>query len=259
MRRAWDLDRPLRGPRRRSGRRAPPARRRCEGGRRGRRRRWPGHGAGGRGDHGMAVARQRVDDVVPARRFGERAVDEDVRGARKATARDCRWPLPSPSRHGRMRMIVFPLRRSVGLRAATASSRVATLPMFVRSRPSRTRWTISRSWARSDSTTKSTARPSAAAPRAAYDGHEGSSGPDQACGRLLDVPADDVEYQVDATDVFQRVLLEVDELLRAEVERLLAVGGASGADDVGANLRASCVTIDPTAPAAPCARTLCPA
>ena len=58
-------------------------------------------------------------------------------------------------------MIVFPLLRSLGLRAATASSRVETLPRFVRSRPSRTRWTISPSWARSDSTTKSTARPSA--------------------------------------------------------------------------------------------------
>src|SRR5262249_33554792 len=44
--------------------------------------------------------------------------------------------------HGRTRMIVFPLRRSVRLKAATASSRVAMLPMFVRSRPSRTRWTI---------------------------------------------------------------------------------------------------------------------
>jgi hypothetical protein len=33
-------------------------------------------------------------------------------------------------------MIVFPLRRSVGFKAATASSRVETLPMFVRSRPS---------------------------------------------------------------------------------------------------------------------------
>jgi hypothetical protein len=40
-------------------------------------------------------------------------------------------------------MIVFPVRRSVELRAATASSSVATLPMLVRSRPSRTRWTIS--------------------------------------------------------------------------------------------------------------------
>jgi hypothetical protein len=43
------------------------------------------------------------------------------------------------SPHGRTRMIVFPGRRSVGLKAATASSRVATVPMFVRSRPSRTR------------------------------------------------------------------------------------------------------------------------
>src|SRR5215470_8417032 len=34
-------------------------------------------------------------------------------------------------------MIVFPLIRSVGLKAATASSRAATLPMFVRSRPFR--------------------------------------------------------------------------------------------------------------------------
>ena len=56
--------------------------------------------------------------------------------------------LSSPSPYGRTRMIVFPLRRSVGFSAATASSRVATLPMLVRSRPSRTRWTISLSWAR---------------------------------------------------------------------------------------------------------------
>src|SRR5437764_5748068 len=59
-----------------------------------------------------------------------------------------------------------------------------------------------------------------------YDGHQGSSGPDQACGPLLDVSADDIEHQVDAADVFQGVVVEVDELLRAEVERLLAVGGA---------------------------------
>ncbi len=46
---------------------------------------------------------------------------------------------PSVSRHGRTQMIVFPLRRSVGFKAATASSRVETLPMFVRSRPFRSR------------------------------------------------------------------------------------------------------------------------
>ena len=70
----------------------------------------------------------------------------------------------------------------------------------------------------------------------AGDGHQCSSGPDHACGPLLDVSADDVEHQVDSADVFQRVVLEVDELLRAEVERLLTVGGASGADDVRAGL-----------------------
>lgn len=46
---------------------------------------------------------------------------------------------------GRTRMTVLPLRRSVGLSAGTASSRVATVPMCVRRRPSRTRSTISTS------------------------------------------------------------------------------------------------------------------
>jgi len=43
-------------------------------------------------------------------------------------------------------------------------------------------------------------------------------------------------HQVDAADVFQRVVVDVDELHRAEVERPLTVGGVSGADDVGASL-----------------------
>ena len=38
-------------------------------------------------------------------------------------------------------------------------------------------------------------------------------------GPLLDVAADDVEDQIDPADVFQGVGVEVDELLRAEVER----------------------------------------
>src|SRR6266480_2050797 len=66
----------------------------------------------------------------------------------------------------------------------------------------------------------------------ADDGHQRSSGSNQACGPLLDVAADDIENQIDAADVVQDVVVEVDELLRAEVERLLTVGGASGADDV---------------------------
>src|SRR5262249_58581701 len=68
------------------------------------------------------------------------------------------------------------------------------------------------------------------------DGHQCSSGLNQACGPLLDVAADDIEHQIDAADVFQRVVVEVDELLRAEVERLLTIGSASGADDVAAGL-----------------------
>src|SRR5207253_5188622 len=68
------------------------------------------------------------------------------------------------------------------------------------------------------------------------DGHQRSSGSNQACGPLPDVAADDIEHQIDSADVFEDVVLEVDELLRAEVERLLTVGSASGADDVGAEL-----------------------
>ena len=50
--------------------------------------------------------------------------------------------------------------------------------------------------------------------------------------RAADGAADDFEDQIDAADVFQRVVVEVVVLLRAEVERLLTVGRASGADDI---------------------------
>src|SRR5207248_4873219 len=52
------------------------------------------------------------------------------------------------------------------------------------------------------------------------DGHQRSSGSNKARGSLPDVAADEIEYQIDAADVFQGVVLEVDKLLRAEVERL---------------------------------------
>src|SRR5205823_6733003 len=70
------------------------------------------------------------------------------------------------------------------------------------------------------------------------DGHERSSGSNQARGPLPDVAADEIEHEIDSADVFQDLVVEVDELVRAEVERLLTIGGASGADDVGA--RQSC-------------------
>src|SRR6266699_2983984 len=55
-------------------------------------------------------------------------------------------------------------------------------------------------------------------------------------GPLLDVAADDIENQIDSANVFQRVVVEVDELLRTEVVRLLTVGSASGADNVRTEL-----------------------
>src|SRR5918996_763922 len=68
------------------------------------------------------------------------------------------------------------------------------------------------------------------------EGRERSSGSNQTRGPLLDVAADDIENQIDSADVFQRVVVEVDELLRAEVKCRLTVGGASGADDVRTEL-----------------------
>src|SRR6516165_758790 len=70
----------------------------------------------------------------------------------------------------------------------------------------------------------------------AGDGHEGSSGANQARRPLRDVAADDIENQIDFADVFQGVFIEVDELLRAEVESRLTAGSAPGADDVRAGL-----------------------
>src|SRR5262249_27515664 len=68
------------------------------------------------------------------------------------------------------------------------------------------------------------------------DGHQCSSGSYQAGGPFLDVAADTIDHQIDFADVFQRVVVEVNELLRTEVEDFLTVGSASGADDVGAEL-----------------------
>src|SRR6516162_2270690 len=133
-------------------------------------------------------------------------------------------------------MIVFPLIRSVRLKAATASSRAATLPMFVRSRPARTRWTSSLNWAQFGMTTKSTVRPPEG--RNAVGPVTVTSVPPANDARrpLRDVAAEDIENQIDLADVFQGVVIEVDELLCAEVESRLTSGSAPGADDVRAGL-----------------------
>src|ERR1700751_5561813 len=70
----------------------------------------------------------------------------------------------------------------------------------------------------------------------AGDGHQRSSGANHARRPLRDVAAEDIENQIDLADVFQSVVIEVDELLCAEVESRLTGGSAAGADDVRAGL-----------------------
>src|SRR5246127_2668948 len=70
----------------------------------------------------------------------------------------------------------------------------------------------------------------------AGDGHQRSSGANRARRPLRDVAAEDIENQVDPADIFQGVVIEVYELLCAEVESRLTAGSAPGADDVRAGL-----------------------
>src|SRR6266513_5029077 len=70
----------------------------------------------------------------------------------------------------------------------------------------------------------------------AGDGHQRSSGANQARRPLRDVTSEDIENQIDLADICQSVVIEVDELLCAKVERRLTGGSAAGADDVCARL-----------------------
>ena len=129
-------------------------------------------------------------------------------------------------------MIVFPLSRSVGFKAATASSRVETVPMFVRSRPSRAPDDLTQLGAIGYDDEVN--RPAVSGPclGRAGDGHQRSSGSNHARGPLRDVAAEDIEHQIDSADIFQSVVFEVHKLLRAEVECRLTAGSAPGTDDV---------------------------
>ena len=70
----------------------------------------------------------------------------------------------------------------------------------------------------------------------AGDSHQRSSGANQARRPLPDVAADDIKNQIDCADVFQGFVIEVDELLCAEVESCLTGTSAPGPDDVRAGL-----------------------
>jgi hypothetical protein len=50
------------------------------------------------------------------------------------------------------------------------------------------------------------------------DGHQRSSGANKASRPLADVAADDIEHQIDSADIFQRILVEVEEFVRAETQ-----------------------------------------
>src|SRR5262249_45152700 len=70
----------------------------------------------------------------------------------------------------------------------------------------------------------------------AGDGHQRSSGANHSRRPLRDVAAEDIENQIDLADIFQGVVIEVDEHLRAKVKSRLTGGSAPGADDVCARL-----------------------
>src|SRR5213075_1652710 len=66
----------------------------------------------------------------------------------------------------------------------------------------------------------------------AGDGHQRSSGANQARRPLRDVTSEDIENQIDSADIFQGVVIEVDKLLYAEVESRLMSASAPRTDDV---------------------------
>src|SRR5690349_12692605 len=70
----------------------------------------------------------------------------------------------------------------------------------------------------------------------AGNGHQRSPGANHAYRPLRDVAAEDVENQIDPADIFEGFVVQVDELLRAEVESRLTAGSAPGTDDVRAGL-----------------------
>src|SRR5262249_25813899 len=64
------------------------------------------------------------------------------------------------------------------------------------------------------------------------DGHQRSSGANHARRPPPAVPAEDIENQINLADVFQGVVIEIDELLCAEVESRMSGSSAPRADDV---------------------------
>src|SRR3954469_21601798 len=100
-------------------------------------------------------------------------------------------------------MTVFPLRRSVGFKAATASSEgfdvVDVRPQSSVAHPLDDLAQLDAIGLDAEVDCQAIG---GGRPGRPDDGHQRSSGPDQACGPLLDLSADDIEDQIDAADVF---------------------------------------------------------
>jgi hypothetical protein len=127
-----------------------------------------------------------------------------------------------------MLMIVFPSSRWLELQVGRASSMKVVIPTFGRSRPSLTRAAISdQLGAVGHGDEVHRASICEVGLDRAYDGDQGSLALTRAAERFWTSPPIDVEDQIDLADVLQRVAVEVDTILRAEVERLLSIGGAS--------------------------------
>lgn len=128
-------------------------------------------------------------------------------------------------------MIVFPDTRGAwGPSMAGASASGRTAPTFEVSRPSRSRWASSASWERSDLNDEED-RPSVLRlDRGRFgDGDQRAASAYERGRAPEDVAADHVEHHIDLAGGLQRVGLQVQELVGANVERALSVGGSAGA------------------------------
>ena len=171
----------------------------------------------------------------------------------------------TPFAHGRLlqssatRRIVLPGMRLSGANAAAASASGSTAPTTGLRRPSRTRAARSASRARSASTRKNSCPPVARLGlRRLGDGDERSAGAHQ-CGRAGEnVSADHVEHHVDFPCVLQLFGLQVEEGMDAEREARSRSAVRPVPMTRAPTSRASCTAIDPTPPAAPWIRTVCP-
>ena len=89
-------------------------------------------------------------------------------------------------------------------------------------------------------------------PRGFGDGDEGTARTHQLCRAIEDLAADHIEHHVDLADVFQPILLQIQEGVGPEAEHRVFLCAVRPLPITRApTSRASCTAIEPTVPAAP--------